>query len=48
VDHALIRVVCDLQKALEAIIIILGFFEILYTLSLHAGVLGDKYGPTYA
>ncbi|KAG0627649.1 hypothetical protein M758_2G218400 [Ceratodon purpureus] len=35
-------------KALEAIIIILGFFEILYTMSLHAGVLGDKYGPTYA
>ncbi|CAM6035473.1 unnamed protein product [Sphagnum compactum] len=35
-------------KTLEAFIIILGFFELLYFLSLHAGTfLGDQYGPTY-
>jgi cellobiose-specific phosphotransferase system component IIC len=37
-----------LQKTLEAFIIILGFFELLYFLSLHSGtILGEKYGPTY-
>jgi hypothetical protein len=37
-----------LQKTLEAFIIILGFFELLYFLSLHAGtILGESYGPTY-
>ncbi|CAK9197483.1 unnamed protein product [Sphagnum troendelagicum] len=35
-------------KTLEAFIIILGFFELLYFLSLHAGtILGEEYGPTY-
>ncbi|KAH9548587.1 hypothetical protein CY35_11G095500 [Sphagnum magellanicum] len=35
-------------KTLEAFIIILGFFELLYFLSLHAGtILGESYGPTY-
>jgi hypothetical protein len=35
-------------KTLEAFIIILGFFELLYFLSLHSGtILGEKYGPTY-
>jgi hypothetical protein len=36
-----------LQKALEAFIIILSFFQLLYLLSLHSGILGSKYGPTY-
>ncbi|CAM6025282.1 unnamed protein product [Sphagnum balticum] len=35
-------------KVLEAIIIILAFLELLYHLTLHAGVLGANYGPTYA
>jgi len=35
-------------KTLEAFIIILGFLELLYFLSLHSGtILGEKYGPTY-
>ncbi|KAH8948415.1 hypothetical protein BDL97_11G092700 [Sphagnum fallax] len=35
-------------KTLEAFIIILGFFELLYFLSLHSGtILGEEYGPTY-
>jgi len=36
-----------LQKTLEAFIIILAFFQLLYLLSLHAGILGSNYGPTY-
>jgi hypothetical protein len=35
------------QKTLEAFIIILAFFQLLYLLSLHAGILGSNYGPTY-
>jgi len=27
--------------------IILSLFELLYLLSLHAGIFGSKYGPTY-
>ncbi|CAK9204123.1 unnamed protein product [Sphagnum jensenii] len=34
-------------KTLEAFIIILAFFQLLYLLSLHAGILGSNYGPTY-
>jgi hypothetical protein len=35
-------------KTLEAFIIILGLFELLYFLSLHSGTfLGEEYGPTY-
>lgn len=37
-----------LQKAVEAIIIILAFFELIFLLSLHAGSLGGDYGPAYA
>lgn len=33
---------------MEAIIIILAFFELVYLLSLHAGSLGGDYGPAYA
>jgi hypothetical protein len=36
-----------LQKVLEAFMIILSLFELLYLLSLHAGIFGSKYGPTY-
>jgi hypothetical protein len=36
-----------LQKTLEAFTIILSFFQLLYLLSLHSGILGPKYGPTY-
>jgi hypothetical protein len=36
-----------LQKTLEAFTIILSFFQLLYLLSLHSGILGSKYGPTY-
>jgi hypothetical protein len=35
------------QKTLEAFMIILAFFQLLYLLSLHAGILGSNYGPTY-
>lgn len=31
----------------EAFIIVLALFELLYLLSLHAGVLGSDYGPSY-
>ncbi|CAM6016085.1 unnamed protein product [Sphagnum balticum] len=34
-------------KTLEAFIIILSFSQLLYLLSLHSGILGSKYGPTY-
>ncbi|CAM6030510.1 unnamed protein product [Sphagnum balticum] len=34
-------------KTLEAFMIILAFFQLLYLLSLHAGILGSNYGPTY-
>lgn len=34
-------------KTLEAFTIILSFFQLLYLLSLHSGILGPKYGPTY-
>ncbi|CAM6040319.1 unnamed protein product [Sphagnum compactum] len=34
-------------KTLEALMIILSFFQLLYLLSLHSGILGSKYGPTY-
>ncbi|CAK9233932.1 unnamed protein product [Sphagnum troendelagicum] len=34
-------------KVLEAFMIILSLFELLYLLSLHAGIFGPKYGPTY-
>ncbi len=36
-----------LQKTLEALLIILSFFQLLYLLSLHSGLLGSNYGPTY-
>ncbi len=36
-----------LQRALEAFIIILAATELLYLLSLHAGILHASYGPTY-
>ncbi len=36
-----------LQKTLEALLIILSLFQLLYLLSLHSGLLGSKYGPTY-
>ncbi len=36
-----------LQKVLEAFMIILSLLELLYLLSLHAGIFGPKYGPTY-
>lgn len=32
----------------ESFIIILALFELLYLLSLHAGVLGSDYGPAYS
>ncbi|CAK9214640.1 unnamed protein product [Sphagnum troendelagicum] len=32
-------------RVLEAFTIILAFTQLLYLLSLHAGLLGDKYGP---
>jgi hypothetical protein len=50
IDDQLIAGKCIilLQKTLEAFIIILGLFELLYFLSLHAGtILGEEYGPTY-
>ena len=34
-------------KTLEAFMIILGLLELLYLLSLHAGILGENYGPSY-
>jgi hypothetical protein len=34
-------------KTLEAFSIILSFFQLLYLLSLHSGILGSEYGPTY-
>jgi len=36
-----------LQKTLEALLIILSLFQLLYLLSLHSGLLGSNYGPTY-
>ncbi|XP_024357389.1 membrane protein PM19L isoform X2 [Physcomitrium patens] len=36
-------------KVVEALIIVLALFELLYLLSLHAGVLGgDRFGPAYS
>lgn len=35
------------QKTLEAFVIILAALKLLKLMALHAGVLGDKYGPTY-
>ncbi|KAH9567859.1 hypothetical protein CY35_03G047800 [Sphagnum magellanicum] len=34
-------------KTLEAFLIILSLFQLLYLLSLHSGLLGSNYGPTY-
>ncbi|CAK9251484.1 unnamed protein product [Sphagnum jensenii] len=34
-------------KTLEALLIILSLFQLLYLLSLHSGLLGSNYGPTY-
>jgi hypothetical protein len=34
-----------MQKALEALMIILSLFELLYLLTLHVGICGSKYGP---
>ncbi|KAG0622964.1 hypothetical protein M758_3G137400 [Ceratodon purpureus] len=34
-------------KVVEAFIIVLALFELLYLLSLHAGVLGSDFGPSY-
>lgn len=34
-------------KVLEALIIILGFTQLLYLLLLHAGVFSSSYGPGY-
>ncbi|CAM6026476.1 unnamed protein product [Sphagnum balticum] len=33
-------------KVLEALMIILSLFELLYLLTLHAGICGSRYGPT--
>jgi hypothetical protein len=40
-----VRIVGSVQRVLEAFTIILAFTQLLYLLSLHAGLLGDKYGP---
>jgi hypothetical protein len=36
-----------LQKVVEAFIVVLSVFELLYLLSLHAGVPGGDYGSGY-
>jgi hypothetical protein len=35
------------QKVVEAFTVILAVFELLYLISLHAGILGGEYGPSY-
>lgn len=40
-----VPIVGSVQRVLEAFTIILAFTQLLYLLSLHAGLLGDKYGP---
>jgi hypothetical protein len=34
-------------KVVEAFTVILAVFELLYLISLHAGILGGEYGPSY-
>jgi hypothetical protein len=35
------------QKVLEALMILLSLFELLYLLTLHVGICGSKYGPNH-
>jgi hypothetical protein len=35
------------QKVVEAFTVILAVFELLYLMSLHAGIMGGEYGPSY-